>query len=80
MWKFFSGSLLRNKAIYTSVVLIITAFMGYQTSQVELSYDFAQILPDTDSTFIEYQSFKKHFGEDGNVMVMGFADKNLFQY
>ena len=65
MWKFFSGSLLRNKAIYTSVVLIITAFMGYQTSQVELSYDFAQILPDTDSTFIEYQNFKKHFGEDG---------------
>ncbi|MES2513776.1 MAG: MMPL family transporter [Bacteroidota bacterium] len=80
MWKFFSNSLLRNKAIYTTVVLIITAFMGYQTSKVELSYDFAQILPDTDSTFIEYQSFKKHFGEDGNVMVMGFADKNLFEY
>jgi len=54
--------------------------MGYQTSKVELSYDFAQILPDTDSTFIEYQNFKKHFGEDGNVMVMGFEDKNLFQY
>lgn len=80
MWKYFSGLLLRNKAIFTAVVLLITAFMGYETSKVELSYDFAQILPDTDSTFIEYQSFKKHFGEDGNVMVMGFADKNLFQY
>ncbi len=80
MWKYFSGLLLRNKAIFTTVVLLITAFMGYETSKVELSYDFAQILPDTDSTFIEYQSFKKHFGEDGNVMVMGFADKNLFQY
>ena len=80
MWKYFSGLLLRNKAIFTTVVLLITAFMGYQTSKVELSYDFAQILPDTDSTFIEYQSFKKHFGEDGNVMVMGFSDKNLFQY
>jgi predicted RND superfamily exporter protein len=80
MWKYFSGLLLRNKAIFTTVVLLITAFMGYQTSKVELSYDFAQILPDTDSTFIEYQSFKKHFGEDGNVMVMGFADKNLFEY
>jgi hypothetical protein len=80
MWKYFSGLLLRNKAIFTSVVLLITIFMGWQTSRVELSYDFAQILPDTDSTFIEYQSFKKHFGEDGNVMVMGFEDKNLFQY
>jgi predicted RND superfamily exporter protein len=80
MWKKFSGLLLRNKAIFTTVVLLITALMGYQTSKVELSYDFAQILPDTDSTFIEYQNFKKHFGEDGNVMVMGFEDKNLFQY
>ncbi len=80
MWKYFSGLLLRNKAIFTTVVLLITALMGYETSKVELSYDFAQILPDTDSTFIEYQNFKKHFGEDGNVMVMGFEDKDLFQY
>jgi predicted RND superfamily exporter protein len=80
MWKYFSRILLRNKIAFTTVVLLITAFMGYKTSKVELSYDFAQILPDTDSTFIEYQNFKKHFGEDGNVMVMGFADKNLFQY
>lgn len=80
MWKYFSGLLLRNKAAFTTVVLILTAFMVYETSRVELSYDFAQILPDDDSTFIEYQSFKKHFGEDGNVMVMGFEDKNLFQY
>ncbi len=80
MWKYFSGLLLRNKAIFTTVVLLISAIMGYQTSKVELSYDFAQILPDTDSTFIEYQNFKKYFGEDGNVMVMGFEDKNLFQY
>ena len=80
MWKYFSGILLRNKILFTTIVLLITAFMGYKTSKVELSYDFAQILPDDDSTFIEYQNFKKHFGEDGNVMVMGFEDKNLFEY
>lgn len=80
MWKYFSGILLRNKITFTTVILLITAFMAYETSKVELSYDFAQILPDTDSTFIEYQNFKKHFGEDGNVMVMGFEDKNLFEY
>ena len=80
MWKYFSSKLLRNKAIFTTIVLLITAFMGFETSKVELSYDFAQILPDTDSTYIEYQNFKKHFGEDGNVMVIGFQDKHLFQY
>lgn len=80
MWKYFSGILLRNKAVFATIVLLITAFMAYKTTKVELSYDFAQILPNDDSTFIEYQSFKKHFGEDGNVMVMGFEDKNLFEY
>ena len=80
MWKYFSSLLLRNKAIFTTVVLLITVFMGWETSRVELSYDFAQILPDNDSTFIQYQNFKKQFGEDGNVMVIGFEDKNLFEY
>lgn len=80
MWKNFSRLLLRNKAVFTTVVLLFTAFMVYETSRVELSYDFAQILPDDDSTYIEYQNFKKLFGEDGNVMVIGFEDKNLFEY
>ena len=79
MWKYFSGILLRNKLSFTIGVLLLTIFMGYEASRMELSYEFAKILPDTDSSFIEYQNFKKKFGEDGNVMVMGFADKVLFQ-
>ncbi len=79
MWKFFSGILLRNKLIFTLGVLLLTIFMGYEASRMELSYEFAKILPDTDSTFIKYQNFKKKFGEDGSVMVMGFQDKDLFK-
>ncbi|MEI8137461.1 MAG: MMPL family transporter [Bacteroidota bacterium] len=79
MWKYFSGILLRNKLTFIISILLLTIFMGYEASKMQLSYEFAKILPETDSTFIEYQNFKKKFGEDGNVMVMGFADKNLFQ-
>jgi uncharacterized protein len=80
MWRYFSGILLRNRFIFTTVVLALTVFMAYEASRMQLSYEFAKILPDTDTSFIEYQNFKKTFGEDGNVMVMGFADKDLFQY
>jgi predicted RND superfamily exporter protein len=80
MWKVFSGILLRNKLSFSLVIGLLTIFMGYEASRMELSYEFAKILPDNDSTFIEYQSFKKQFGEDGNVMVLGFADSNLFQF
>lgn len=80
MWHLFAGSLLRNKFIYTSIVLLLTAFMAFEANKMELSYEFAKILPDTDTSFIEYQGFKTKFGEDGNVMVMGFEDKNLFRF
>ncbi|MCZ8285189.1 MAG: patched family protein, partial [Bacteroidia bacterium] len=53
--------------------------MAYETSKIELSYDFAKILPDDDSSYVEYVRFKKQFGEDGNVMVIGFEDKDLFR-
>lgn len=58
---------------------LITAFMVYQASKIQLSYEFASVLPKTDSAYIEYDKFKKMFGEDGSVMVIGFQDKSLFQ-
>lgn len=79
MWKFLSTSILKHKLYYTTGILLMTAFMAYQALKMELSYEFAKILPDNDSTFIQYQEFKKQFGEDGNVMVIGFEDKQLFQ-
>jgi predicted RND superfamily exporter protein len=78
MWRKFSGLLLRNKLVFTLIVVVATVFVGYEASKIELSYEFAKILPENDSTFIEYQNFKKQFGEDGNVMVLGFQDKNFF--
>lgn len=78
MWRKFSGVLLRNKTIFTVIVLLATVFMGYKASRIELSYDFARILPDDDPAYVEYQKFKKQFGEDGNVMVIGFEDKNFY--
>jgi predicted RND superfamily exporter protein len=53
--------------------------MAYETSRIKLSYDFARVLPDDDSTYNAYMSFKKKFGEDGSVMVIGFQSKDLFQ-
>jgi len=78
MWRWFSGILLRNKLAFTLIIVLSTLFMGYEATKIELSYEFAKILPSDDSTFIEYQEFKSKFGEDGNVMVLGFKDKELF--
>ena len=79
MWSYLGRAILRNRATYAIVLLLITAFFGYEASRTELSYGYARALPVQDPTFKDYIKFKDLYGEDGNVFVIGFTDKDLFQ-
>jgi predicted RND superfamily exporter protein len=79
MWKLLATKILRNRAVFITVLVLITFFMGYEGSKIQLSYDFAKVLPKDDSVLVDYENFKKMFGEDGSVMVIGFSDKQLFK-
>ncbi len=52
--------------------------MAYKGQGVKLSYENASLLPEKDSTRIEYQKFKALFGEDGNVIVIGAINPDIF--
>jgi len=52
--------------------------MAYKGKDVKLSYDNAPMLPDKDSTRIQYLEFKKLFGEDGNLIVVGAINPDIF--
>lgn len=78
MWKFAANLILKNKILFIVLLSVVTSFMIYQTCKITLSYDFARVLPNDDPTYDEYVQFKKRFGEDGNVMVIGFQDSRLF--
>jgi predicted RND superfamily exporter protein len=45
---------------------------------VELSYEFTNAIPTDNYKYIEYQNFRKQFGEDGNMMVIGVKTKDFF--
>ncbi len=53
--------------------------MGYHASKIEMSYEFAKILPSTDSAYTEYANFKSIFGQDANIMVIGMQDDDFFK-
>jgi len=78
MWPFIARKILRNRIAFIVVLAMLTTFMGYHASKIELSYEFAKILPSTDSAYAEYNNFKDLFGQDGNIMVIGLQDKNFF--
>ena len=46
---------------------------------MEMTYDFIKVVPEDDEEYIYFQKFKKTFGEDGNIMVIGLKDSSVFQ-
>ena len=77
MWVKFSRIILRNRLIILIILGLVTAFMGYRIQFVSMSYQLAQMLPKSDNTYLEYQDFKKTFGKDGSIVVVGIDDERL---
>ncbi|MGE5447620.1 MAG: efflux RND transporter permease subunit [Bacteroidales bacterium] len=78
MFALISRFILKNRTFLMVFLAVCTAFMAYKGKDVKLSYENTSLLPDKDSTKIEYQNFKKLFGEDGNVIVIGAVNPNVF--
>lgn len=53
--------------------------MGYKASKVQMSYEYAKMLPYNDTAYQEHLYFKSIFGEESNVFVIGFQDTSFFQ-
>lgn len=76
MWASLSHFILRNRITLLVVMLLLTGFFGWQASRIELSYQYAKVLPKDDPAFKAYEAFKQRYGEDGNVLVIGFSGKD----
>ncbi|MCW0483234.1 efflux RND transporter permease subunit [Gaoshiqia sediminis] len=79
MWVRLSRIILRNRIFLLIMLGIITVFMAFQASKVEMSYEYAQLLPKKDSANVDYQNFRKLFGEEGNLIVVGIEDAEFFK-
>lgn len=79
MWLKVSRIILRNKILLLSVLAVITIFFGYHASKVEMSYEYASLLPKKDQAYKDYQKFVEIFGEEGNLIIVGIQDSNFFQ-
>ena len=78
MWKTIAHIILRNRIAFLAGIFLFTLFMGYEASNVNMSYTYASMLPESDSTYIAYKNFKKKFGEEANIFVIGFKDSTFF--
>lgn len=58
---------------------LITVFMAYQAQFIQWSYNMANVVPSDDPDQVYFRQFKKTFGEDGNIMAIGFKDSAIYQ-
>ena len=61
------------------VIAMITTYMVYNANKVQLSYELAKMLPSSDPAYVEYETFKQRFGEDGNVFAIGIKNDKIFE-
>lgn len=78
MWEFIARFVLKFRWVLLVLLLVSTVFMAYRASKVELSYEFSKAIPTDNPKYKAYQEFRKKFGEDGNLLVIGIQTDQLF--
>ncbi|GGB13486.1 efflux RND transporter permease subunit [Puia dinghuensis] len=79
MWESIARLVLKFRLVWLVVLLSVTGYMAFRASRVKLSYDFNSAIPTDNPKYKEYQEFRKTFGEDGNLLVVGVQTDKLFQ-
>lgn len=79
MWEKAASIILRNRVLLLSVTVLITGLMGYFATNIQLTYDLPKIVPPDDPEYVRYIEFKRTFGDDGNVMLLGLKTDKIYQ-
>ena len=78
MWHRIAAFIIKFRITLLVTLLAATCVMGYYASKVELSYEFTNAIPTDNPKYKDYQNFRKQFGEDGNMMVIGVQTDKFF--
>ena len=78
MWLKIAKGVLKYRWILLSALILFSSYMAIEASKVKLSYDFARAIPTNHPKYQQYLDFKKTFGEDGNLLTIGFQNDSFF--
>ncbi|AOW11266.1 efflux RND transporter permease subunit [Flavobacterium gilvum] len=77
-WEKLARIILKNRITLLIIVSLITIFLGYQWKNLSMTYTEANLLPKNHVANKDYQKFLDKFGEEGNLIVIGFQDPKFF--
>ncbi len=77
-WEKVARLVLKNRTLILGAVALITVFLGSQWQNLKMTYTEANLLPKNHIVNQQYDNFLSKFGEEGNLIVIGFNDKKFF--
>ncbi|MFV0530766.1 MAG: efflux RND transporter permease subunit [Flavobacteriales bacterium] len=77
MWKAIARFIITRKA-YIILALLAMIVFGAFHAKVELTKSEAKLLPEHDSVWINFKAFRNTFGQEDNMIVIGFEDSKFF--
>ncbi|MFD1467977.1 RND family transporter [Hymenobacter caeli] len=78
MWGHIALFIIKYRVWLLSLIGVSTLYMAWVAKDVEMTYDFAQVVSPKDPDMVYFQQFKKTFGEDGNILVLGMQDSSVY--
>ncbi len=78
MWQSLGKFILKYRILLLIILAASTSLMLFWGSKMEISYDFSRAIPTDNPKYLAYQDFRKKFGEDGNLLVIGITSDSLF--
>jgi hypothetical protein len=79
MWYRLGTIILKNRILLLIILLLSTLYMGWVASKIQLSYEFSKAIPTDHPAYLEYQSFRQQFGEEGNLLLLGVQTDQMFK-
>lgn len=79
MWTNIATFIIKNRVALIVFLALSTAFVGYQMRHLEMSYDYTAVVPVDDPEMVYFRQFKQTFGEDANIIAIGFQDSVVYQ-
>ncbi|MEA9415529.1 efflux RND transporter permease subunit [Flavobacterium sp. PL02] len=77
-WESIARIILKNRILILGIIAAITIFLGLQWRNLGMTYTEANLLPKKHIVNQQYQDFLNKFGEEGNLIVIGFKDETFF--
>ena len=77
-WDYIANKILRNRVALLVALVAFTVFMMSQWQYMRFTFTEANLLPDNHEVNQQYNSFLEKFGEEGNLIVIGFKDSTFF--